>query len=37
MRNMLEAPFLRGMRKVAGIMYDKFWDERNGGNISLML
>lgn len=37
MRNILEAPFMRGMRKVAGIMYDKFWDERNGGNISLML
>lgn len=37
MLHMLEAPFLRQMRKVAGIMYDKGWDERNGGNISLML
>ena len=37
MQNILEAPFLRNMRKAAGIMYDKGWDERNGGNISLML
>ena len=37
MENILEAPFMRNMRKVAGIMYDKGWDERNGGNISLML
>ena len=37
MRNMMEAPFLRNMCKAAGIMYDKGWDERNGGNISLML
>ena len=34
---MLEAPFLIEMVRIATTMYDHGWDERNGGNISLLL
>ena len=34
---MLEAPFLVEMVRTATNMYAHGWDERNGGNISLLL
>ncbi len=37
MKNILEAPFLVEMVRTTTNMYDHTWDERNGGNISLML
>lgn len=37
MKNILEAPFLLQMCKTTANMYRLGWDERNGGNISLML
>ena len=37
MRDILEAPFLREMAGTAANMYAHGWDERNGGNISLLL
>ena len=37
MRNILEAPFMAEMIRTTTNMYDHGWDERNGGNISLML
>lgn len=37
MKNILDAPFLRGMMKTTANMYRLGWDERNGGNISVML
>jgi len=37
MRNMLEAPFVREMMDAAANMYRLGWDERNGGNISILL
>ena len=37
MKNILEAPFLREMTATAANMYRLGWDERNGGNISLLL
>ena len=37
MKNILEAPFLIEMVRTATNMYHHGWDERNGGNISLML
>jgi len=37
MKNILEAPFLVEMVRTATNMYNHGWDERNGGNISLML
>lgn len=37
MKNILEAPFLIEMVRTATNMYAHGWDERNGGNISLML
>ena len=37
MKNFLEAPFLKEMVDTAANMYRLGWDERNGGNISLML
>ena len=33
----LNAPFLKEMARIATIMYNHGWDERNGGNISLLL
>ena len=37
MKNILEAPFLIEMVRTCTNMYDHGWDERNGGNISLLL
>ena len=37
MKNILEAPFLVEMVRTTTNMYAHGWDERNGGNISLML
>ena len=37
MKNILEAPFMVEMIRTTTNMYDHGWDERNGGNISLML
>ena len=37
MKNILEAPFMVEMIRTATNMYGHGWDERNGGNISLML
>ena len=37
MKNILEAPFMVEMIRTTTKMYDHGWDERNGGNISLML
>ena len=37
MKNILEAPFMTEMIRTATQMYNHGWDERNGGNISLML
>ena len=37
MKNILTAPFMVEMIRTATNMYAHGWDERNGGNISLML
>ena len=37
MKNILEAPFLIEMVRTTSNMYAHGWDERNGGNISLLL
>lgn len=37
MNNIFEAPFVREMRDTTANMYRLGWDERNGGNISLLL
>ncbi len=37
MKNILEAPFLVEMVRTTANMYAHGWDERNGGNISLLL
>ena len=37
MKNILTAPFVEEMRKTTANMYRLGWDERNGGNISLLL
>lgn len=37
MKNILNAPFVTEMRETAANMYRLGWDERNGGNISLLL
>ena len=37
MKEILDAPFMQEMIRTASLMYDHGWDERNGGNISLML
>lgn len=37
MKNILDAPFIRHMCATTGNMYRLGWDERNGGNISLLL
>ncbi len=37
MKDIMTAPFLVEMIRTAANMYDHGWDERNGGNISLML
>ena len=37
MKNIFEAPFVSEMRSTTANMYRLGWDERNGGNISLLL
>jgi len=37
MKNILTAPFLQEMTRMTSNMYRIGWDERNGGNISLLL
>ncbi len=37
MSDILQSPFVREMAKTASNMYSHGWDERNGGNISLLL
>lgn len=37
MKNILEAPFLKKLCKTTSNMYRLGWDERNGGNISVLL
>ena len=37
MKDILTAPFMQEMIRTATNMYDHGWDERNGGNISMML
>ena len=37
MNDMLQAPFLKEMCDIIGNMYRLGWDERNGGNVSLLL
>ena len=37
MKNILEAPFLVEMVRTTTNMYNHGWDERNGGNVSLLL
>lgn len=35
--NIINAPFMVEMRKICNLMYQKGWDERNGGNVSYIL
>ena len=37
MKDILSAPFVEGMKKTCANMYRLGWDERNGGNISMLL
>ncbi len=37
MKDIYTAPFLKEMVRTAAVMYEHGWDERNGGNISLLL
>ena len=37
MKDILTAPFVEEMRKTTANMYRLGWDERNGGDISMML
>ena len=37
MKNILTAPFVEEMKRTTANMYRLGWDERNGGNISMML
>ena len=37
MKDLMTAPFMVEMIRTATNMYSHGWDERNGGNISLML
>ena len=37
MKSILEAPFLKEMVRTISAMYSQGWDERNGGNVSLIL
>lgn len=37
MKNILEAPFVKELCKITSNMYRQGWDERNGGNISVLL
>ena len=37
MKNILQAPFVTELANTCDNMYRLGWDERNGGNISLLL
>lgn len=37
MKDILNAPFIKEIRKITSNMYNQGWDERNGGNISYIL
>ena len=37
MKNILTAPWMVEMIRTVTNMYDHGWDERNGGNVSLLL
>lgn len=37
MKDIMTAPFVTEVRKICQVMYNKGWDERNGGNISCIL
>ncbi len=37
MKNILEAPFVKELCKITSNMYRQGWDERNGGNVSVLL
>ena len=37
MKDLLTAPFMIEMIRTVTNMYDHGWDERNGGNVSLLL
>ena len=37
MRDILTAPWMLEMTRTVTNMYDHGWDERNGGNVSLLL
>ena len=37
MKNILNAPFIEEMNRITANMYRQGWDERNGGNISVMI
>ena len=37
MKNILNAPFIEEMKRITANMYRQGWDERNGGNISVMI
>ena len=37
MKSILEAPFIVDMTRALDNMYQHGWDERNGGNVSVML
>ena len=37
MKNILEAPFIKELCKITSNMYRQGWDERNGGNVSVLL
>ena len=37
MKNILESKFIKEMSDVTANMYRQGWDERNGGNVSVIL
>lgn len=37
MKNILEAPFVKELCRITSNMYRQGWDERNGGNVSVLL
>ncbi|UKI14118.1 MAG: class II aldolase/adducin family protein [Clostridiales bacterium] len=37
MKNILEAPFVKELCKITSNVYRQGWDERNGGNVSVLL
>lgn len=37
MKNIADSPFVIEMRKICSLLYSHGWDERNGGNISIIL